>query len=356
MKIDSIKLLEEIALGNVNVQTHPTLSLRILKYSKQCVFSRHWNEITMICRGLVIDDNYNIIVHSMPKFYNHNEADGIPVYESGKKLGYTVYEKWDGSLIQMARWNGNLIITSSGSFQSPQAMKAKELMDEKGDGFIEDGRTYIFELIYPANKIVIDYKDLTQLTLLAIRNTDTGEEITFPYDYLYDWKIEGVEPINKTLEEIELELDHEKFLNREGYVIKFEDGSRVKCKYSEYMRLHKIISGINELFIWESLKDKQNIILENVPDELLNYINSTVKDLKDKYNVIANEAGSLYDTLEVLNFLTRKEQAAWLFSKHKDMAPIVFCMLDKKSYEDKIWKMIRPVFAESKKFGMGECV
>lgn len=350
MKLDLKAIEAEIELGNVNVQTHPNLNLKIAKYSQQSVFSRHWNDITKMCRGLVYDEEGNVVVYCMGKFYNHSEADGIPVYEKGKLGPYTIYNKMDGSLIQVAKWKGNLIVTSSGSFQSTQAVKATELIQPFVDK-IKEGRTYIFEYIAPSNRIVIDYGDKVSLTLLAVRDTGTGEE----YDIsLEDDSFEKVESVDKTLEEVEAELSIAEYINKEGYIALFVDGSRVKLKYDRYCELHKVISGLNELSVWENLSNNVDVekIITNIPDELYDWLKTTVADLKSKFVAIEYKAVELNRSVSTFN--NRKEQADWLLKNHKDMASIVFCMLDGKDYSDKIWKQIRPIYSESKKFGRGE--
>ena len=355
MKIDLTRLQEEIDGGFVNVQKHPNFPLFIYKYSIANVYTKRWNDITNIARGLVLDELGNIVVNCMPKFHNNVDEFGSATFEKNKDKKYSITEKWDGSLIQVAKWNGNYIITSSGSFQSPQALKATELFNKNGLGFVEENKTYIFEIIYKTNKIVIDYGDLEILTLLAIRNTETGEEISFSPNEFLSYNFKGVSPIDKTFDDVLKEQNQEKFTNREGYVIKFENGDRVKVKFSQYVILHKLVSGINENYLWENLQagNDWKSIMQNVPDEMFSWAETTVNKILDDYNVIDKEVKSLYDTLSILN-LSRKDQANWLLSKHREYSSMVFAMLDKKDYSEKIWKMIKPVANTKSKFGMGE--
>lgn len=356
MKIDLTKLQAETDNGNVNKQVHPTLPLAIYKYSQQCVFTRNWNETTLLCRGIVLDDQGEVVINSFPKFFNHAEGDGLVGYTERKNSGvfYTVTDKMDGSLIQVARYKGQVVISSSGSFTSPQAMKATELLKNKHDS-IEEGWTYLFELIYPENRIVLDYGSKTSLTLLACRATATGFERTLS---LLDGDFEIVPTVDYFvgLGEIENELKKDKFINKEGYIVKFADGYRVKMKYDEYFRLHKIVSGVNEKYVWECLRDGVDIeaSLVNIPDELFDFVKKAKAKLQAKFNVIETEALALLSTLNILN-LERKLQAQWLLSKHKKEAAVVFCMLDKKAYADRIWKQIEPEFKQGL-MGMGQAI
>ena len=352
MDLNAINAMVE--QGLVNKQTHPTLPLSIYKYSQLCVFSRAWNETTLLCRGIVLDDLGNVVINSFPKFFNHSEGDGIQGYQSRKTSGmaYTVTDKMDGSLIQVARYNGQVVVSSSGSFTSPQAMKAVELLKGKEE-YIEENWTYLFELIYPENRIVLNYGDKVSLTLLAVRNTETGAE----WDYNnFPSCFDKVTPLALTLDEIETDLKREAFINKEGYIVKFADGHRVKMKYDEYMRLHKIVSGMNEKYVWECLRDGVDIEaqLVNIPDELFQF----VKDAKAKFQAEFDAVKSVAMVIEYsvkARSSVRKEQALILMKQHNDMAPLVFRLLDGRDCADLIWKKIEPEFKPGL-MGMGQAV
>lgn len=355
MKLDLTKINAEIEAGNVNKQVHPTLPLAIYKYSQQCVFSRAWNETTLLCRGIVLDDLGNVVINSFPKFFNHAEPDGAVEYEKRKAadMDYTVTEKMDGSLIQVTKWKGQIVVSSSGSFTSPQALKATGMIEilirPYVDEVIEEGYTYLFELIYPENRIVINYGDKVSLVLLAVRETATGNELD---PRLWHSAFEHVKTVDMNLSAIENELSCADFINKEGYIVKFADGYRVKMKYDEYCRLHKIVSGVNEKFIWEALKDGQDLetSLAGIPDELFQFVKDTIHKLKMDFDYWERIAKAMYELAKV--YPTRKEQAAFLLKDHKDVAPVVFCMLDGKKYDDKLWKKVEPETVT--RFGMGE--
>lgn len=344
MKIDLAALNLEIEAGNIKKQVHPTLPLSIFKYSRQAVYTRHWNELTLTMRGMVLDNEGNIVINCMPKAFNHSELDGQQVYENGRKnsTATEITEKLDGSLIQVALYNGQLVISSSGSFTSPQAIKAAEFFkrDEYRD-LIEDGKTYIFEIIYPQNRIVINYGEEESLTLLAIRDTDSGFEYQI-HNPTGIYPIPRVKTTFADLDYLEKELEKEEFINKEGYIVKFEDGSRVKLKYAEYFRLHKIVSNCSEKFIWESLRDGVNLdeTLGNIPDELFDFIKATRAKLLAEYKAVEDSCIAAFE--DTKQFETRKEKAAHLMRNFKAESAIVFCMLDERDYSKRIWDMIEP--------------
>lgn len=115
----------------VSVQVHPNReNIKIFNYTQTCQFARAWDDITMQCRGLVLDtDSGRVIANPFPKFFNYDEhlAKGgtIPVEEP------RVYEKLDGSLGILYFMDGEWWVATRGSFASEQAIW-EHLVDGKG--------------------------------------------------------------------------------------------------------------------------------------------------------------------------------------------------------------------------------
>lgn len=360
MKIDLIELEKDIKEGWINFQTHPTLPLRILKYSPQTAYSGEWTPLRRKTRGLVIDSEGNVVVNCMEKFFNSSEPEGAKVLkENEDRIKYGYYEishKEDGSLIQAAFWRGELIITSSGSFTSPQAIKAAELIDKlKYKELMSKDATYIFEIIYPSNRIVLNYGDKESLVLLALRHTDTGEEWNIT-KILPGFELVKIVPKGLDLIYFLAQIETEKFINKEGYVVKFlnTDGScqRVKLKYKEYVKLHKIISNLSEKSIWETLKSggDPEKDLEGIPDEMFRFVKETCKSLKLRYAEIENLIPEAMKNVEKLE--TRKEKAKLIMDSYMYIRGVLFSALDKKDYSKIIWDMCEP--ANGKIMGRGE--
>lgn len=345
----------EIDKGNVKKQDHPTLPISIYKYTPQCVYTKAWNKTTLICRGLVVDQrNGYVVINPMPKFFNYDEIEGTEVLLKNIGNKYTVTEKLDGSLIQATYYENEVIVTSSGSFTSPQALKAKELLESYSTSparYIHKGHTCVFEIIYPQNRIVVNYGDTTKLTLITMRNNFSGAEYgTLFYHQLFPKEIDVVKEVPLTILDLEKEMDREDYINKEGFIVMFSSGDRVKFKYDEYMRLHKIISNINEKYIWLALKEGRGLTLENVPDELFNFCKETIKKLEERYSKITAEARDLYE--KVVSMEYRKDQAIFILNTGSKVAPVVFAMLDGRDTSQRIWDLIEP--ENSKKFGAGE--
>jgi RNA ligase len=59
--------------GLLYKQVHPTLPLTIWNYSESVQYEKKWDEITLSCRGLVTDNDGNVVARPFSKFFNYEE-------------------------------------------------------------------------------------------------------------------------------------------------------------------------------------------------------------------------------------------------------------------------------------------
>ena len=108
--------------GLLYKQVHPTLPLTIWNYNEKVQYENLWDDITLMCRGLVTDDNGNVVARPFKKFFNLSEQK----HSATEK--FDVYDKLDGSLGIFFYYNGGWIMATRGSFTSDQAVKGYEMM------------------------------------------------------------------------------------------------------------------------------------------------------------------------------------------------------------------------------------
>ncbi len=138
-----LKLLEKYHNdGLLYKQTHPTLPLTIWNYTETVQYGDLWDEITLMSRGLVTDDQGTIFARPFTKFFNMEEGKHTPTVD------FEVFEKVDGSCIILFYYNHEWIFASRGSFTSEQSVKAKELSSKYPLHSLDKQKTYIFEIIY----------------------------------------------------------------------------------------------------------------------------------------------------------------------------------------------------------------
>ncbi|MBP4138316.1 T4 RnlA family RNA ligase [Flavobacterium geliluteum] len=324
-------LKEMIAKNYVRVNKHPEHNLYIYNYTQNAQFERVWNDVTLSCRGLILDEKENMIARPFPKFFNLGEMENQVL----PKVAFEVYDKMDGSL-GILYWIEDVpFIASRGSFASDQSDRANKMLHEKyrnSWSLLDKNKTYLFEIIYPENRIVLDYGAAEELVLLAIIDVKSCEE--FPLEDIGFPLVERYDGINDILSLKQMNSN-----NKEGFIIKYSNNFRVKIKFEEYLRLHRIITQVSNLNIWEYLQTNQPMeeILERVSDEFFDWVKQTKSDLENKYSVIENQCKNDFKVLE-----SRKETALYFMTcKHP---AVLFAMLNNRDYAMIIWKMIRPKF------------
>lgn len=321
--------------GLVVKQDHPTLPLSIYNYSRTCQYERLWDDVTMDCRGLVLDSEGNVIAKPFRKFFNMEEhkLEEIP------NEPFEVFEKMDGSLGILFNYNGEWILSTKGSFTSDQAIKGMEIAKRYNyDKICVPGFVYLFEIIYPENRIVVNYGTDERLVLLSIINPE-GKELDYDEIEMHGWDIVNRYDGIRDYSELKSKIPQD----NEGFVVKFRNGFRMKIKGDEYVRLHRILTGFSNITIWEYLKDKRdfNEFLDRVPDEFDSWVRNTVEDIKNEYEMINSEYKWIFQVLMRSSQSETKKGFAELAKKYKHPS-ILFKMFDGKEYSDYIWKQIRP--------------
>ncbi|GCE22812.1 RNA ligase [Dictyobacter kobayashii] len=333
--IDLTAFQERQAQGLITARPHPKHDLIIWNYTPKCQYEQAWDEVTMQARGLITEPDGNIIARPFRKFMNMEQHQGPLPLEPFKAT-----EKMDGSLLIVCTYKGDRIVATRGSFTSEQAIKANEIIEKRYGNFeFSPAYTYLFEVIYPENRIVVNYGATEDIVLLAVIHTLSGEEKDihhaqcvnswpFPIVTYYD----GIDDI-ATLKQLEED-------NKEGFVIRFESGLRLKVKFSEYMRLHRLMTHINARIIWELLKNNESIepLLDRVPDEFYAWVKQTSDNFHAQFRAIEQQCRE--DLNQVRDLPTRKEQAAIISTKQ--YRAVIFSMLDNKNYQDAIWKILYP--------------
>jgi len=331
---------------------HPEYDIWILNYSPKAQSKKFWDEYTLSCRGMVIDADGNILARPFQKFKNYEEHDPSEIDMSQK---FDIFEKMDGSLIIVFYYEPRMewIVASRGSFISEQSLEAKKMLDVNVYDKLSKIDTYLFEILYPENRIVVDYGNRRELVLLARIETKTGFELY--YEDLAQWyskwftvvKKYDIKNVKNLIELKALEED-----NREGFVIRFTNGFRVKVKFTEYIRLHGILTNVSNLTVWEHLKNHYNFdeLLDRVPDEFYDWLNRTVKVLQLEFNEIERLALVEFVRIYHVNGVVERKDFAAEAVKFEHRS-ILFKLYDKRQYDDYIWKQIRPTYSKPFKDG-----
>lgn len=343
--LDVDNLAQHVAAGTVAEVHHPTEAVRLYNYTQRCQFSGAWDNESKSARGLIVADDGTVLARPFPKFHNLHEH-GADAAAGALTLTppLRVFDKVDGSLgIAFRRpSDGRVQWATRGSFMSEQAAWANAWWSHHGDDdAVGPSTTVLAEIIYPDNRIVLDYGGRESLTLLAILDTCTGVHLapTFPGDA--DWWPSEVVDVFASVDDVAA-LDRNARPDAEGYVVLSGDGrTRVKLKADEYMRLHKILTGVSTVTVWDLLRsgDSLDVLYDKVPDEFADWANTTVANLTAAYDAALAAARAEFDAIAHL-LDDRKAFAAEAVKS--DNRALLFRMADDKSLAELVWRMVKP--------------
>ncbi len=244
--------------------------------------------------------------------------------------------------------------------------------------FLPKGWTPVFEGICPELRIVVNYGEVNELRLLTVINNETGEEYSpaalkglaaatgFSTPELHDMTLEEARH-NTLIDDLQVADNGNiegKITNEEGYVLTwYRDGMtpfRLKMKFIDYLRLHRMVTNVSPKHIWEVLSN-------GLTSEMEEYINNSTpgfarfakkwaRALTTEYNRLEYEAKTRHDvikeTLRVKGGQTPYETPAdwrkdWALEiqrdENKEFSGILFAMLDGKGVKPIIWKMVKPM-------------
>lgn len=350
----------QIKEGFVRQQIHPTENLAILNYTPKAQYSREWNGVTRQCRGLIFNTTYgSVVARPFPKFFNIGELSDDEIPQSP----FRVFEKLDGSLGVLYPKRYSFGVATRGSFTSPQALWATHWMR---NNVLHSWNpvltwTYLFEIIYPENRIVVDYADRSELVLLDVINTPDGRSIRHLENALkapVRWPGARAKEYDG-FDALETLLAADQPVNEEGYVLLFEPGyMRAKVKHDEYVRLHRIVTGVSTKTVWEYLSEDRDfaVLLDRVPDEFYDWLQRVREALTEQFDDIRQRCEIDFDETLALTGIEMTEddggvgltpqfrKAFALRVKDHEYKDILFRMLDGKPYADAIWKRLRPFY------------
>lgn len=329
-------LADLVAEGYVTRRKHPNHDLWILNYTPKTQYDRFWNETTMSCRGLVVDGDGRVRARCFKKFFNLEEVRKEVKVRKG--LGFQTFEKVDGSLGILYWIKDTPHIATRGSFTSKQALKATSILRDKyPNASLDPEVTLLFEIVYPSNRICVDYGNKEDIFLLAAFHTESGVELpppSSPFPFTRSFNLGSDFELIKALN----------LKNKEGFVIRFEDGFRFKVKFEDYVALHSFIFSISTRSVWNLLRKGMNPIGLEVPNEINDWVKSVKESLMENYALAESAAAKVFNQIKHLD---RKDFAS--VALQYDCSAVLFKMFDRKPYSYILWNMVEPEYETLRK-------
>jgi RNA ligase len=287
---------EEVRNKNLRRVVRDDGKLVLYNYTDHCTYERNWNEITRVSRGIIFEKaTGKIVAVPFSKFFNLQEREETAL-ENLPNEKYTVTEKMDGSLGIIYNYEGKWSVATRGSFTSDQALRAQEILKKYDMSKVPENYTLLVEIVYPENKIVVDYGDREELVLLTVVNRDSQEELPLHRKTVcFQTGMPEVKTYHHSIEEM-IQLQKTLPKDEEGFVVRFENGLRVKIKGEEYLRIHKLISQISPLAFWEAMENGQVKVdyLEDLPEEYREEADNIAQTLELQYIKVYIESRAQY--------------------------------------------------------------
>jgi len=258
-------LREAQANQAVYSKTDPS-GLELWNYTQSCTYDKKWTQFSLAARGLILDPaTRSVVATPFPKFFNLGEnGEGMP------NESFEVFEKLDGSLIILFNHQGTWRAVTRGAFGTAQALWAERVMAAADLSHLVPGTTYLAEAVYAENRIIVAY-DEDALVLLSAYDAE-GHEVS-----VADLAATGAAIGWRTAERYAFDSAEALVADarglpeqREGYVIRFASGLRLKLKGTSYCALHAIIARVTPLGMWELMRTEADLddIRRRIPEEL----------------------------------------------------------------------------------------
>jgi len=359
MRVDDVfdpaLYVEMEGAGMIRTQIHPSLPLAIATYTKDCVVARCWNEVTLQCRGLIYNyETQELLARPFPKFFNLGEPLAREDYEADVEVS----DKLDGSLGIGYVWEGKLYIATKGSFASEQAVEANKILQETHPNWLPpEGLTPLFEIIYPENRIVLDYGQSRELRFLEAIDIETGKTFDWGSDdkgrdsVWISWPGRTVGFTGyQTLRQAVSALPRE---NAEGFVVRYLDtDERIKIKQQDYLDKHKMVFLLSQKTIWESLKNGRfHEYKSGMPDEFHDWMDSEASKFTAKFEdhlSIIDDCVNSPDLSYLIECAQNGEREARLMIEEliSDLPRwvwgAIWCVVDGYDYTKIIYKQFEP--------------
>lgn len=235
------------------------------------------NPVVQQCRGIILDESndWQVIARPYDKFFNLGEGNAAPIDWSTAK----VYEKLDGSLMSLYWYDNQWHVASSGTPDAmgecnsdPRKRTFKALfwdtwdqLDYRRPPTADKNVTFIFELMTPSNKVVVQHS-IPRIVLHGARYIDGDmEELSPDFGNAYGWEKVHHYPVTATPEGVLSAANQgQQGTQFEGFVVVDHKFRRVKVKNADYLRLHRMIDGMSQRKMLE-------IIRTNEGSEFLTY-------------------------------------------------------------------------------------
>lgn len=213
----------------------------VLKYKKKVFYDNLWNEYLAECRGSVVDADFNLVSYPFTKIYNYGIEKSAPVLADNTEV--LAYRKVNGFMVAMTWYSGDILVSTTGSTDSPYVAMAQEMMlthQSWADWQLAfnasdmDGLTVMFECVHPNDPHIVVEKP--GMYVLGYRENHWGSKVGHDPCVLQDLAVafncHKPESVTASMAAVK---NLAKTCQHEGFVFYTEDGVSAKIKSPYYL-------------------------------------------------------------------------------------------------------------------------
>jgi hypothetical protein len=205
----------------------------VLKYARRVFYDNLWNDYVAECRGSIVDADFNLVQYPFTKIYNYGIEKEAPILPPDTEV--TAYRKVNGFMVAVTWYNGDLLVSTTGSTDSDYVAMAKELIAPNLEKFrqtCEDysGYTFMFECVHRNDPHIVP--EVEGMYYLGHRQKIWGGSVSVSPGLHLSFGCFGVDRIRCTIAELQVMT---KECKHEGFVFYTDDGVSAKIKSPYYL-------------------------------------------------------------------------------------------------------------------------
>lgn len=223
---------ELIAKGLVKQKRYDN-GLSVFKYTREVFHKALWNEDPLLleARGMVLDDDGNKVIWPFTKVFNH--------HENGTELDLDTIvvapRKVNGFMAACRYWNGELIVSTTGTLDSDFAKLARTHLEKLTYTEMDAELTYLFEICDPSDPHIVE--EAEGAWLIGVRSMNTGRMMTEEWLDQEAYYIKALRParFHGTFREVLALLN---YCKHEGFMVRLatpEQPTVMKLKSPHYL-------------------------------------------------------------------------------------------------------------------------
>ena len=289
MKFEDIMKIREFVEKNPKLvsfrqsERHP--DLYVVKYKRKVFYNNLWTPELQEMRGLVVDKDWNVVVHPFTKIFNRGE-NGTDIHRDESVVAV---RKINGFMACMTRYKGRNIISTTGSLDSDFVKLAEKYLKFLN---IWTGFSYIFEICDPSDPHIVPERPGAYL--IGMRDLVSGKMM--PETFLDNERPKLVNLIHRDMDVHRPDwfvapfgkvVEMSKRVLHEGFVVYGQkSGTILKIKSPHYL-FTKFMARKNSLKLAEMLNEPQKV--KQTVDEEFYPVVDFLSQNKDKFTAL-NEA------------------------------------------------------------------